>query len=63
MFSTVAGTIVNIPNEIINANIQEAANRSQYDEIDLILEGIDAASAKELAQNMIKKVLHPEGIY
>ena len=58
-----AGTIVNIPNEIINANIQEAANRSQYDEIDLILEGIDAASAKELAQNMIKKVLHPEGIY
>ena len=63
MFSTVAGTIVNIPNEIINANIQEAANRSQYDEIDLILEGIDAASAKELAQNMIKKVLHPEVIY
>ena len=52
MFSTVAGTIVNIPNEIINANIQEAANRSQYDEIDLILEGIDAASAKELAQDM-----------
>ncbi len=54
LFSIVAGTIVNIPDKIVNADIQEVANRNEYDEIDLVLEGIDAASAKELAQDMIR---------
>ena len=58
-----AGTIAKIPNKIVNAYIQEAASRSGYDEIDLVLDGIDAESAKELAQDMIQKVFHPEGIY
>jgi hypothetical protein len=61
LFYIAVETIAKIPNKIINANIQEAANRSGYDEIDLVLDGIDAVSAKELAQDMIQKVFHPEG--
>lgn len=60
LFSIVAGTIINIPNEIINADIQEIANKAGRDEIDLVLEGIDAASAKELAQDMNQKIFHPK---
>jgi len=62
LFSIVAGTIVNIPNDILNADIQEEAKRSGRDEIDLVLNGIDAESAKELAQDMNNKVFNPEGI-
>lgn len=62
LFYIAAGTIANIPNEIVNEYIQEAANRSGYDEIDLVLDGIDAVSDKELVQDMIQKVFYPEGI-
>jgi len=61
LFYIAAGTIANIPDKIVNEYILEAADRSGYDEIDLVLDGIDAVSAKELAQDMIQKVFHPEG--
>ncbi len=61
LFYVVAGIIAEIPNKNVNAYIQEAANRSGYDEIDLVLDGIVAESAKELAQDMINKVVIPEG--
>ena len=56
LFYVAAGFIAEISNNIINADIREVANRNGYDEIDLVLDGIDAASAKELAQDMINKV-------
>jgi hypothetical protein len=59
----VAGIIAEIPNNVINADIQKVANSNGYDEIDLILDGIDAQSAKELAQDMINKVFIPKGIH
>ena len=61
LFYVAAGFIATIPNKIVNTYIQEAANSTEYDEINLVLEGIDAASAKELAQDMIQKVFHLEG--
>jgi len=61
LFYIAAESIAKIPNKTINANIQEAANRAGYDEIDLILDGIDAVSAIELVLDMIQKVFNPEG--
>lgn len=61
LFFMVAVTIDKISNKIVNEYILEAANKMEYDEIDLVLEGIDAASTKELALDMIHKVFHPEG--
>ncbi len=61
LFYVAAGIIAEIPNNIINADIQEVANRNGYDEIDLVLDGLDAESAKELAQDMINKVFIPKG--
>jgi hypothetical protein len=63
LFYVVAGIIAEIPNNVINADIQKVANSNGYDEIDLILDGIDAQSAKELAQDMINKVFIPKGIH
>ena len=63
LFYVAAGIIAEIPNNFINADIQEVANRNGYDEIDLVLDGIDAESAKELAQDMINKVFIPKGIH
>ena len=61
LFFVVAGIIAEIPNNFINADIQKVANRNGYDEIDLVLDGIDAESAKEFAQDMINKVVIPKG--
>jgi hypothetical protein len=61
LFYIAAESIAKIPNKTINANIQEAADRAGYDEIDLIIDGIDAVSAKELVQDMVQKLFHPEG--
>ena len=59
MLLTVAiGTIADIPNEIINEKIQAVAHRAEYDETDLVFEGIDAASAREFALDLIRKVVH-----
>ncbi len=58
LFSVAIGTIVDIPNEVINAKIQAIANKVEYNEIDLVVEGIDAASAKEFAHDLVQKVLH-----
>ncbi len=60
LFYIAAGTIAKTPDKIVNEYILEEANRSGYDEIDLILDGIDATSAKELVQDMVQKVFHPE---
>ena len=60
LFYIVTETITKVPNKIVNAYIQEAAKKFGYDEIDLVLDGIDAASAKELAQDLINKVFNPE---
>ena len=56
LFSVAIGTIVDVPNEIVNAKIQEVANKVEYDETELVLEGIDAASAKEFARDSVQKV-------
>ena len=61
LFYVVAGIIAEIPNNFINADIQKVANKNGYDEIDLVLDGIDAVSAKEFAQDMINKVFIPKG--
>ena len=58
LLSIIVGTIVDIPNEIINAKIQAIGNKVDYDETDLVIEDIDAASAKELATDLIKKLTH-----
>lgn len=50
--------ICDIPNEIINAKIQKVANKHGIDETDVILQGIDAASVKEFAIDMVQKILH-----
>lgn len=58
LFLLAIKTILGIPDEIINEHIQEAANRAEWDETEVILLGIDSASAKEFTQELVAKVLH-----
>ena len=52
----VIASFVELPNEIINKHIKEQINSNKYNEIDFIVDGIDAQSAKNFVADMAKKL-------